>query len=311
MNAQSPDITGLESLLAVDATLVTRASGATWSEGPVWIPKSSSVRWSDIPANRILEYSTVTDSLSVYATDVEFTNGRTLDHDGMVIQCSHGRRRVESDDHGIVVSLVDSYNGVRLNSPNDVIVAADGAVWFSDPSYGITVVAEGHPGVKEYGDHYVFRHDRASGETKAMVIDVEEPNGLAFSPDESVLYVSDTSAASHTDGGGNHHIRAYDMIDGHAKNGRTFAVIPDGVPDGFRVDLEGNVWTSSESGIYVYSPEGELLGKIAVPEKVGNLCFGGPDGTELFIAASTSLYSIKTRTQDAAIAARASKQVNS
>lgn len=304
MSALSPEIEELDGLLAAGATLVTRATGATWSEGPVWIPESSSVRWSDIPANRILDYSTTSDAMSVYATDVEFTNGRTLDHDGTVIQCSHGNRRVERDDNGVVTSIVDSYRGVRLNSPNDVIVSSDGAIWFTDPSYGITVAAEGHPGVKEYGDHYVFRYDRDSGETTAVVIDVEEPNGIAFSPDESILYVSDTSAASHTDGGGNHHIRAYDMVAGHAKNGRTFAVVPDGVPDGFRVDLDGNVWTSSESGIFVYSKQGKLRGTIPVPEKVGNLCFGGEDGTELFIAASTSLYSIQTRTRDAAIAVR-------
>ncbi len=300
MYADSPEIVGLEDLLPAGAALVRRATGATWSEGPVWIAENQSVRWSDIPGNRILQYSTVADELSVYASDVEFTNGRTLDHDGTVIQCSHGNRRVERDSGGVVTTIVDSYDGVRLNSPNDVIVASDGSIWFTDPSYGITVAAEGHPGVKEYGDHFVFRFDRASGQTRPVVIDVEEPNGLAFSPDESVLYVSDTSAASRTDGGGNHHIRAYDMVDWRAKNGRTFAVIPDGLPDGFRVDLDGNVWTSSESGIFVYSQEGELLGTIPVPEKVANVCFGGVNGTELFIAASTSLYSIQTLARDAA-----------
>lgn len=307
MNARSPEIVGLDSLLPAGAVLLKRATGATWSEGPVWIPENHSVRWSDIPGNRILEYFTVSDELTVYADGVEFTNGRTLDRDGSVIQCSHGNRRVERDTDGVVTTIVDSYNGVRLNSPNDVIVASDGAIWFSDPSYGITVAAEGHAGVKEYGDHYVFRFDRATGEATPVVIDVEEPNGLAFSPDERVLYVSDTSAASRTDGGGNHHIRAYDMVDGKAKNGRTFAVIPDGLPDGFRVDLDGNVWTSSESGIFVYSHAGELRGTIPVPEKVANVCFGGVDGTELFITASTSLYSIQTLARDAARVDRAAK----
>lgn len=309
MDARSTEITGLNNLLPAGAALVVRATGAIWSEGPVWIPQNRSVRWSDIPSNRILEYSTETDALSVYATDVEFTNGRTLDHDGTVIQCSHGNRRVERDDNGVVTSIVDSYDGVRLNSPNDVVVASDGSIWFTDPSYGITVAGEGYPGVKKYGDHYVFRYDRTSDRALPVVMDIEEPNGLAFSPDESVLYVSDTSAASHRDGGGNRHIRAYDLIDGCAKNGRTFAVVPDGIPDGFRVDLDGNVWTSSLTGIFVYSNRGDLLGKIPVPEKVANLCFGGTDGTELFITASTSLYSIQTMTQDASIAAREPRSV--
>lgn len=299
-------------LIADDAALLVRATGATWSEGAVWLPETRSVRWSDIPANRILEYSTIDNSLSVYASDVEFTNGRTLDLAGAVIQCSHGLRRIERDVDGVVTSIVDSYNGVRLNSPNDVIVASDGTIWFSDPPYGIIVAIEGHPGVREYGDHYVFRHDETTGETRPVVIDIEEPNGLAFSPDETVLYVSDTSAATHTDGGGNHHIRAYDVdiAKGQAKNGRVFAVIEEGLSDGFRVDVDGNLWTSTATGVVVYSPTGVILGTIPVPEKVANLCFGGVDGTELFIVASTSLYSIPTLTRDAAIAGRSKVAVS-
>lgn len=298
------EITGLSGLIPTGAELVELATGATWSEGPVWMPRTQSVRWSDIPGNRILEYSTLDSSLSVYATEVEFTNGRTLDHDGSVVQCSHGLRRIERDTDGVVTTIVDSYNGVRLNSPNDVIVAADGSIWFTDPPYGIIVAIEGHPGEREYGDHYVFRHDQVTGETRAVVIDVEEPNGLAFSSDGSVLYVSDTSAATHTDGGGNHHIRAYDVVDTRCKNGRTFAVINEGLSDGFRVDVDGNLWTSSATGVIVFDAGGLELGRIPVPEKVSNLCFGGVDGTQLFITASTSLYSIPTLTRDAALVER-------
>ncbi|SMG41138.1 SMP-30/gluconolactonase/LRE family protein [Agreia pratensis] len=299
MDARSPETSGLSGLIPTGAELAVLATGATWSEGPVWMPSTQSVRWSDIPGNRILEYSAVNRSVSVYASDVEFTNGRTLDHDGSVIQCSHGRRRIERDRDGVVTPIVDSYNGVRLNSPNDVVVAADGSIWFSDPPYGIVVSIEGHPGEREYGDNFVFRHDVDTGDTRPVVIDVEEPNGLAFSPDGSILYVSDTSAALRTDGG-NHHIRAYDVDGTRCKNGRIFAVIGDGISDGFRVDIEGNVWTSTASGVSVYSPDGRSLGHIAVPEVVSNLCFGGPDGTTLFITASTSLYSIATSTRDAA-----------
>lgn len=303
MDARAREITGMSGLLPAEASLSLCATGATWSEGPVWLPETQSVRWSDIPGNRILEFSALTSELSVYATEVEFTNGRTLDHDGTVIQCSHGLRRVERDDHGVVTTIVDSYNGVRLNSPNDVVVASDGTIWFSDPPYGIIVPIEGHPGEREYGDHWVFRHDPATGETRPVVTDVEEPNGLAFSPDGSLLYVSDTSAA--TEKNGNHHIRVYDVAGGRCKNGRTFAVIDSGLSDGFRVDTDGNVWTSSGTGIIVFSPAGVELGRIPVPETVSNLCFGGPDGTDLYITASTSLYRISTCAGDAAISRRA------
>jgi gluconolactonase len=197
--------------------------------------------------------------------------------------------------------LVDHYGAARLNSPNDVVVASDGAIWFTDPPYGIVQPAEGHPGEREYDDCYVFRFDPATGELTPVVIDMEEPNGLAFSPDESLLYVADTSAALRTDGGGNHWIRVYDVQDGRrCKNGRVFAEVNPGVADGFRVDVHGNVWTSSADSVQVYAPDGELLGKIPVPETVGNLCFGGPARDTLFIAATTSLYRLRTRTRGAA-----------
>jgi gluconolactonase len=291
-------LSGLDHLIPSTARLVKLATGATWSEGPVWIPESQTVRWSDIPGNRILQYSTLDGSTSEYATNAEFTNGRTLDHDGSVIQCSHGNRRVERDRDGVVTSLVDSYNGVRLNSPNDVVVAPDGSIWFTDPPYGITVAVEGHPGEREYGDCYVFRYDPESGQLRPGVIDMFHPNGLAFSPDGSILYVSDTDDAARNNG--NDHIRAYDVIDGRCKNGRGFASVDDGVSDGFRVDVHGNVWTSAGDGVHVFDASGTWLGRIAVPEKVANVCFGGPDGTDLFIAASTSVYGIATTTTDAA-----------
>lgn len=291
---------GLENLLIPGATLMKVATGAIWSEGPVWMPKRKCLRWSDIPNNRILEYFPESSETKTYKTEVEFTNGRTLDIDGSVVQCSHGLRRIERDFDGVVTSLVDSYQGVRLNSPNDVIVASDGIVWFTDPPYGIRVAEEGHPGVREYEDCFVFRFDPKSKELRPAVTDIEEPNGLAFSPDEKTLYVADTSCLLRTDGSGNHHIRAYDVVDGRCKNGRTFAVINEGVSDGFRVDLHGNVWTSSLIGVQVFNPKGERLGIIPVPEKVANVCFGGPNGDDFYIAATTSIYSIKTATKDGA-----------
>jgi len=294
-------VDGLDGLVPESATLVALATGATWSEGPVWMPQSQTVRWSDIPGNRILEYSTIDGSTSVYATDVEFTNGRTLDRDGTVIQCSHGRRRVERDDNGVVTGLVDSYNGVRLNSPNDVVVGSDGSIWFTDPPYGITVAVEGHPGEREYGECYVFRFDPGSRELHPVITDMAEPNGLAFSPDGAILYVSDTADGSRRNG--SEHIRAYDVVDGRCTNGRGFVSVDTGVSDGFRVDVDGNVWTSAGDGVHVYDPSGRWLGRIAVPETVANVCFGGSNGDDLFIAASTSLYGIRTSTRDAALRA--------
>jgi gluconolactonase len=274
---------------------------ATWSEGPLWLPAGDAVIWSDIPGNRVLRWTAATGAVTVDRTDVEFTNGRTLDLQDRVVTCSHGRRAIErTAADGTEEVLVDHYGTARLNSPNDVVVASDGAIWFTDPPYGIVQPHEGHPGEREYGDCYVFRFDPATGELTPAVIDVEEPNGLAFSPDESLLYVADTSAALRTDGGGNHAIRVYDVTDGRrCKNGRLFAEVSPGVADGFRVDVQGNVWTSSADSVQVYAPDGRHLGRIPVPEVVGNLCFGGPDRDILFIAASTGLYRLPTRTRGA------------
>ena len=291
-------MSSLSDLLPHGTDLDKVFTGAIWSEGPCWIPSRKSLRWSDIPNNRILEYFPETRETKTYRSDVEFTNGRTLDLDGTVLQCSHGLRHIERDIDGVVTTVIGKYDGVRFNSPNDIVVSRDGIIWFTDPPYGIIVEIEGHPGVKEYEDCFVFAFDPKTQKLRPVVTDVEEPNGLAFSPDESILYVADTSVLFKATG--NHHIRAYDMQDGRAKNGRTLIVIKEGVIDGFRVDKEGNLWCSSEIGVQIFTPAGVHIGTIPTPEKVGNLAFGGDDGTDLFIAANTSLYHIKTSTQDAA-----------
>jgi gluconolactonase len=292
-------IDGLAELLAPDAVIARLGTGAGWAEGPVWVPERGSVLWSDILGNRILEWSSVTGATTVHRDEVEFTNGRTLDRDGSIVQCSHGLRRVERDSGGTISVVVDTFEGRRFNSPNDVVIAGDGAIWFTDPVYGITVPGEGHPGEPEYGGCFVFRHDPAKGVTTAVVMDMEQPNGLAFSPDESVLYVADSSAAPATDGS-NHHLRAYDVRDGSCTGGRILAVIEPGVPDGLRVDTNGNLWTSAADGVHVLAPDGRELGRIPVPEVVSNVCFGGPDGRTLFVTATTSLYAVETLVTDAA-----------
>ncbi len=258
-------------------------TGGEWLEGPVWLEGQRAVRFSDIPNDRILQFDVDTGETHVYAEHVEFTNGRTTDLDGAVVQCSHGLRRVERDVDGVVTPLVERWAGGRFNSPNDVVVASDGAVWFTDPPYGLHESGrEGHPGIQDYDGCYVFRF--ADGVAEPVITDMVHPNGLAFSPDESLLYVADTGVV--WDDAAPRHIRVYDTT---TLLGRLF-VQPSGVADGLRVDADGNVWTSSSDAIEVFSPAAELLRTIPMPERVSNLCFGDGD---LYVTASTSLYRIR------------------
>ena len=278
-------------------------TGAVWSEGPVWMAEDNALLWSDIPNNRMLRWHATT-GMTVWREQVEFTNGHTREADGSLLHCSHGQRAIVRTRFGPGLQaladeiVVDHYQGRRLNSPNDIVVKRDGSLWFTDPPYGIVSNHEGHQADSELGDCYVFRLDPTTGALRIVSDLVEEPNGLAFSPDESLLYVSDTSAALRP--GGHHHIMVFDVLGGQdLANPRVFAEISPGLSDGFRVDRHGFVYTSSEDSVQVYHPDGSRIGRIAVPEKVGNLCFGGDDGRSLFICASTSLYRITLNTQGA------------
>jgi gluconolactonase len=280
-------------------------TGAVWSEGPVWLHETGELLWSDIPNDRMLVWHPQR-GMSVWRERVEFTNGHVREADGSLLHCSHGLRailRTRFDAQGRVVAeerVVAHHEGRRLNSPNDVVVKRDGTIWFTDPPYGIVSDREGHKADSELGANHVFRFDPATGALQIASDFVEEPNGLAFSPDERVLYVSDTSAALRTDGSGNHHIVAFDVVGGYAlANPRIFAVVTPGLADGFRVDIHGFVYTSSADSVQVYHPDGTRVGRIPVPEKVGNLCFGGAANNELFICASTSLYRIVLDTRGA------------
>ncbi|AJG19399.1 SMP-30/gluconolactonase/LRE family protein [Cupriavidus basilensis] len=274
------------------------ATGAIWSEGPVWVPRLQSVLWSDIPNNRLLRWSAA--GMEVFRQPAQFTNGHTLDLQGRLVSCEHGRRcisRTEAD--GKVVILADRYKGKRLNSPNDVVVRSDGSIWFTDPSYGILSDREGYKADQEQPGRHVYRMDPVTGALEVVADDFVQPNGLAFSPDESKLYISDTSASHDPDG--NHHVRVLDV----ATNGRpgkrlasggVFTVISPGLPDGLRVDRQGRVYITAEDGVHVHAPDGTALGHIAVPEKTGNCTFGSAPGSaarnRLYIAASSSLYAI-------------------
>ena len=288
-----------EGLARPDETLERLATGAAWSEGPVWMHEDGSVLWSDIPNDRMLRWHP-DDGMTVWRDRVEFTNGHTREADGALLHCSHGQRaivrtRLDAQARPLADEIVvDRYQGRRLNSPNDVVVKRDGTIWFSDPPYGIVSNHEGHQAESELGDNHVFRFDPASGALEIASSVVDEPNGLAFSPDESMLYVSDTSAALRADGGGHHHIVAFDVIDGRRlANPRVFAVVNPGLADGFRIDARGWLYTSSADSVQVYHADGTRLACIPVPEKVGNLTFGGPERDELFICASSSLYRIR------------------
>ncbi|WP_144830860.1 SMP-30/gluconolactonase/LRE family protein [Microbacterium sp. BH-3-3-3] len=274
-------------------------TGATWSEGPLWIPTTRRLRWSDIPGDRILEWDSASDTTIVHREGVEFTNGRVLDADGTVVQCSHGRRRLERElPDGSLEEIVAQWEGKRLNSPNDVAIAPDGSYWFSDPDYGIRQAHEGHLGEREYDGRFVFRWSAADG-IRPVITDIVQPNGLAFSPDGSTVYVTDTAIG--LDDGPGHWIRAYDVVDAGAgaENGRHFATIDDGMPDGIAVDERGRVWSSAGDGVHVFDPDAAELLFLPVPEPVANLCFGGDDGTDLFITATTSLYRVRTTTRAA------------
>ena len=282
-----------ERLVPSGARLERLADGFIWAEGPVWLPRDRTLLWSDIPNNRVLRWSAADGTVTDFLRPSDFANGHTLDQDGRVLACEHGTRRVSRyEPDGSRTTIVDRYEGKRLNSPNDLVVASDGAIWFTDPPYGIVSNREGYQAESELGACYVFRLDRATGELAIVSDAMIDPNGLAFSPDESVLYVADTSAGRVADGV--HHILAFDVIEGRRLGEpRLFRTIDPGAPDGLRVDVEGNVWTSAGDGIHVLAPDGAELGRLLMPEAVANLTFGGPDGRRLFITATSTLWSIE------------------
>ncbi|MBA4096630.1 MAG: gluconolactonase [Rhodospirillum sp.] len=284
-----------KSLMIGIAHLDKLADGCIWAEGPVWFADGGYLLWSDIPNNRMLRWTPET-GVSTFRAESNNSNGNTRDRQGRLVTCEHLTRRVtRTEPDGSITVIADKHKGKRLNSPNDVVVKSDDSIWFSDPSYGIMTEFEGSRSEQEQGGCYVYRIDPKTGEIATVVEDFVKPNGLAFSPDEKILYVAD-SAASH-DPNAPHHIRAFDVVDGKKlANGRVFCDIKTGIPDGFRIDVNGNLWTSCHAGVECYAPDGTLLGRINVPEIVANVTFGGKRRNRLFITATTSLYAIYVNT---------------
>jgi gluconolactonase len=295
----APDSPKFLDLFPAGAALTKLATGFIWAEGPVWFSELNELRFSDIPNNRMMRWSPVT-GLSVFRQPSQRTNGHTRDRDGNMISCEHGGRCVSRTYmDGRYEMIVSHWNGKRLNSPNDVVVKSDGTIWFTDPPYGIISNHEGIKADSEIGNNNVYRFDPATGELSVVADDFDRPNGLAFSPDESELYIADSGyARGHGFGfeeGRPRHVRGLKVVDGKTlKDSRIVAVINEKVPDGLRVDTEGLLWISAGDGIHCYARDGERLGRILVPETVANLTFGGFGKSRMFITATSSLYAIET-----------------
>lgn len=266
-------------------------TGARWSEGPVWFAAGRYLLWSDIPNNRILRWDETDGSVSTFRQPSSNTNGHTVDRQGRLVSCEHLTRRVTRTEHdGSITVIADSFEGKRLNSPNDVVVKSDDSVWFTDPSYGIMMDYEGDRAESEIGACHVYRVS-ADDDIRIVADDYVKPNGLAFSPDESQLFIADTGITHDEDGP--RHIRRHAVgADGTLGAGAIFAECTEGVFDGFRFDSTGRIWTSAADGVHCLDQNGRLIGKVRIPEMVGNVCFGGPKLNRLFICGTTSLYSV-------------------
>jgi gluconolactonase len=262
-------------------------TGGRWLEGPVWFGDGRYLLFSDIPNDRIMRWDERTGRVEPFREPSDNANGSTRDRSGRLVTCEHRTRRVTRTNHdGTITVLMDSYEGKPLNAPNDVIVSRDGAVWFSDPGWGITGNYEGDRADEEIG-RYVWRIDPSTGAGSPAIDGMDRPNGLCFSPDESLLYVVDIG-----------HIRVFDMDGTRPVNGRVFVDMAPGGSDGIRCDRDGNVWAAAGDGgpgfdgVHCYAPDGTLLGRIHLPETCSNLVFGGVKKNRLFMTASRSLYSV-------------------
>ncbi|KRC80503.1 Gluconolactonase precursor [compost metagenome] len=276
------------------------ATGIRYGEGPVWFGDGRCLLWSDIPNNRIMRWDEESGAVSVYRKPSGFANGNTRDRQGRLVSCEHGERRVVRTEYdGTLTVLADQFEGKRLNSPNDVVVKSDDSIWFSDPVFGILNDYEGFKTPPELPTH-VYRLDPANGRMEAVVQDVPNPNGLCFSPDERLLYVVDNGSRPNR-------ILVYDVAEGGTlTHGRVFVDAGDqGLPDGIRCDTDGNVWAGWGSGptlngVMVFAPDGVAIGRVALPDRCANLCFGGARRNRLFMVTGQCLFALYVDAQGAA-----------
>jgi gluconolactonase len=274
-------------------------TGCRWAEGPAWFGAGRYLVWSDIPNDRMLRWDETDGSVSVFRQPAMNTNGHSVDLQGRLVSCEHRGRCISRTEHdGTRTVLAAQFEGKRFNSPNDVVVKSDGSIWFSDPSYGIDSEYEGDASPNEMGAQRVYRIDGSSGHITVAASDFVQPNGLAFSPDESLLYIVDTGATHRANGP--HHVRRFQVAaNGTLSGGQMFATCPVGLYDGLRVDVHGNLWLSAGDGVHCHASDGTLLGKVLVPETVANLCFGGAKRNRMFICGTTSLYAVYLNTRGA------------
>jgi len=272
------------------------ATGCRWAEGPVWMGDARCLIWSDIPNNRMLRWDEETGAVSVYRKPSGYANGNTRDRQGRLLTCEHGGRRVSrTEPDGRVVTLVDRFENRKLNSPNDIVCKSDGSVWFTDPTFGILGWYEGHKAEPELPMN-VYRWD-PSGKVTVVAEGISQPNGLAFSPDEKLLYIVQSRSVPRN-------ILSFEVTaENTLRNQRVLIDAgPQGTPDGFRVDMDGNLWCgwgmgeAGLDGVHVFNAQGKLIGRIDLPERCANLCFGGLERNRLFMAASTSIYSLYVNT---------------
>jgi gluconolactonase len=261
-------------------------TGCRWTEGPAYFPAGRYLVFSDIPNDRILRYDETTGAVGVFRGPADYANGHTVDRQGRLVSCEQGTRRItRTEPDGTITVLADRYDGKRFNSPNDVVERSDGSIWFTDPAYGIDTDYEGHRAESEIGACHVYRIAPDTGEVSVVADDFDRPNGLAFSADERRLYIVDTRER---------HIRRFEVDpSGPLSGGEVFATCDAGTFDGIRFDDAGRLWAAAHDGLHCFDPDGTLLGKLHLPEIVSNLCFGGPRRNDLYITASTSLYSLR------------------
>jgi gluconolactonase len=286
----------------ISASVERLYTGARWTEGPVWFGDGRYLLFSDIPNNRMLRWLEETGEVTVFRSPSNYSNGNTRDRSGRLLTCEHDTRRVTRTEHdGTITVLIDSFQGKKLNAPNDIIVHSDGGIWFSDPGYGIMSNYEGHKAAFELPAN-VYRLDPNTRTASIVATDLEKPNGLCFSPDEKKLYIVDSAIPKQPNGPRVIHV--YDVVDGtHLANGRIFTNMAPGTSDGIRCDVDGNLWSAAGwgakefNGVHIFAPDGTLIGKIQLPESCANLCFGGVKRDRLFMTASQSLYSLYVGTE--------------